>query len=86
LKLTFVGQNGQGKSTFIKAIVNEWIWRRYKVRADVQVGYFWIKAEYLDGEITLLQTMEDAAYRYKDSKCAIILVHSSFIGDDVEKR
>ena len=62
-KIAFVGQNGQGKSTFIKAIVNEFEYEgNIKLGHNVQVGYFaQNQAEYLDGEITLLQTMEDAA-------------------------
>jgi ATP-binding cassette subfamily F protein 3 len=82
-----VGQNGQGKSTFIKAIVNEFEYEGdIKLGHNVQVGYFaQNQAEYLDGEITLLQTMEDAATDTNRSKCAICWVHS-FRGDDVEKR
>jgi ATP-binding cassette subfamily F protein 3 len=62
-KIAFVGQNGQGKSTFIKAIVNEFEYSgNIKLGHNVQLGYFaQNQAEYLDGEITLLQTMEDAA-------------------------
>jgi ATP-binding cassette subfamily F protein 3 len=81
-----VGQNGQGKSTFIKAIVNEFEYEGdIKLGAQCTVGYFaQNQAEYLDGEI-LLQTMEDAATDTNRSKCAICWVHS-FRGDDVEKR
>jgi ATP-binding cassette subfamily F protein 3 len=38
-KIAFVGQNGQGKSTFIKAIVNEFEYD-IKLGHNVQVGYF----------------------------------------------
>jgi ATPase subunit of ABC transporter with duplicated ATPase domains len=53
-KIAFVGQNGQGKSTFIKAIVNEFEYEGdIKLGHNVQVGYFaQNQAEYLDGEIT----------------------------------
>jgi ATP-binding cassette subfamily F protein 3 len=69
-KIAFVGQNGQGKSTFIKAIVNEFEYEGdIKLGHNVQVGYFaQNQAEYLDGEITLLQTMEDAATDTNRSK------------------
>jgi ATP-binding cassette subfamily F protein 3 len=40
-KIAFVGQNGQGKSTFIKAIVNEFEYEGdIKLGHNVQVGYF----------------------------------------------
>jgi ATP-binding cassette subfamily F protein 3 len=83
-----VGQNGQGKSTFIKAIVNEFEFQGdIKLGHNVQVGYFaQNQAEYLDGEITLLQTMEDAANDTNRSKVRDMLGSFLFRGDDVEKK
>jgi ATP-binding cassette subfamily F protein 3 len=53
-KIAFVGQNGQGKSTFIKAIVNEFEYSGNIKLGHVQLGYFaQNQAEYLDGEITV---------------------------------
>ena len=87
-KIAFVGQNGQGKSTFIKAIVNEFEYQGdIKMGHNVQVGYFaQNQAEYLDGEITLLQTMEDAATDTNRSKVRDMLGSFLFRGDDVEKK
>jgi ATP-binding cassette subfamily F protein 3 len=87
-KIAFVGQNGQGKSTFIKAIVNEFEYQgEIKLGHNVQVGYFaQNQAEYLDGEITLLQTMEDAASDTNRSKVRDMLGSFLFRGDDVEKK
>jgi ATP-binding cassette, subfamily F, member 3 len=87
-KIAFVGQNGQGKSTFIKAIVNEFEYQgEIKLGHNVQVGYFaQNQAEYLDGEITLLQTMEDAATDTNRSKVRDMLGSFLFRGDDVEKK
>ncbi|MGH2664875.1 ABC-F family ATP-binding cassette domain-containing protein [Flavobacterium sp.] len=87
-KIAFVGQNGQGKSTFIKAIVNEFEYQgSIKLGHNVQVGYFaQNQAEYLDGEITLLQTMEDAATDTNRSKVRDMLGSFLFRGDDVEKK
>jgi ATP-binding cassette subfamily F protein 3 len=84
-KIAFVGQNGQGKSTF-KAIVNEFEYEGdIKLGHNVQVGYFaQNQAEYLDGEITLLQTMEDAAT--DTNRPRDMLGSFLFRGDDVEKR
>jgi ATP-binding cassette subfamily F protein 3 len=87
-KIAFVGQNGQGKSTFIKAIVHEFEFQgNIKLGHNVQLGYFaQNQAEYLDGEITLLQTMEDAATDTKRSKVRDMLGSFLFRGDDVEKK
>ncbi len=87
-KIAFVGQNGQGKSTFIKAIVNEFEYQgNIKLGHNVQLGYFaQNQAEYLDGEITLLQTMEDAAMDSNRSKVRDMLGSFLFRGDDVEKK
>ena len=87
-KIAFVGQNGQGKSTLIKALVNEFKYQGHiKLGHNVQVGYFaQNQAEYLDGEITLLQTMEDAATDTNRSKVRDMLGSFLFRGDDVEKK
>ncbi|MFL9830577.1 ABC-F family ATP-binding cassette domain-containing protein [Flavobacterium sp. ST-87] len=87
-KIAFVGQNGQGKSTFIKALVNEFEYDgTIKLGHNVQLGYFaQNQAEYLDGEITLLQTMEDAALDTNRSKVRDMLGSFLFRGDDVEKK
>ncbi len=87
-KIAFVGQNGQGKSTFIKAIVHEFQFEgSIKLGHNVQVGYFaQNQAEYLNGEITLLQTMEDAANDTNRSKVRDMLGSFLFRGDDVEKK
>lgn len=87
-KIAFVGQNGQGKSTFIKAIVNEIDYTgTIKLGHNVQLGYFaQNQAEYLDGEITLLQTMQNAANDTNRSKVRDMLGSFLFRGDDVEKK
>jgi ATP-binding cassette subfamily F protein 3 len=87
-KIAFVGQNGQGKSTFIKAIVNEFEYEgTIKLGHNVQLGYFaQNQAEYLNGEITLLETMENAATDSNRSKVRDMLGAFLFRGDDVEKK
>lgn len=87
-KIAFVGQNGQGKSTFIKAIVNEFKYDgTIKLGHNVQLGYFaQNQAEYLDGEKTLLDTMLEAATDTNRSKVRDMLGSFLFRGDDVEKK
>lgn len=87
-KIAFVGQNGQGKSTLIKAIMNEFDFTgSIKIGHNVQLGYFaQNQAEYLDGEKTLLDTMIDAATDANRSKVRDMLGSFLFRGDDVEKK
>lgn len=87
-KIAFVGQNGQGKSTFVKAIVDEIDYTgTIKLGHNVQLGYFaQSQAEHLDGEITLLETMENAATDTNRMKVRDMLGAFLFRGDDVEKK
>jgi ATP-binding cassette subfamily F protein 3 len=87
-KIAFVGQNGQGKSTFVKAIVNEFQYEgSIKLGHNVQLGYFaQNQAEYLDGEITLLETMTNAATDGNRAKVRDMLGSFLFRGDDVDKK
>src|SRR5690606_2337404 len=57
-KTAFVGQNGQGKSTLAKIIVDEIKYEGYlKLGHNVKLAYFaQNQAEYLDGEKTVLNT------------------------------
>jgi len=62
-RIAFVGQNGQGKSTLAKILVNEIDFKGHlKIGHNVEIGYFaQNQSEYLDGNKTVLQIMEDAA-------------------------
>lgn len=86
-KTAFVGQNGQGKSTLAKIIVNELKYTGHlKLGHNVQIGYFaQNQAEYLDGNKTILDTMIDAATEKTRSKVRDILGSFLFRGDEVEK-
>ena len=87
-KIAFVGQNGQGKTTLAKMIVNEIPFDGdLKLGHNVQIGYFaQNQAEYLDGNITVLQTMEDASTDSNRVKVRDMLGAFLFGGDDVEKK
>lgn len=87
-KIAFVGQNGQGKSTLIKAIMSEFEYDgSIKIGHNVQLGYFaQNQADYLDSEKTLLDTMIDAATDSNRSKVRDMLGSFLFRGDDVEKK
>ena len=87
-KIAFVGQNGQGKSTLAKMMVNEIDYEgAIKLGHNVEIGYFaQNQAEYLDGEKTLLATMEDAANDGNRMRVRDMLGSFLFGGDDVEKK
>ena len=86
-KTAFVGQNGQGKSTLAKIIVEEISYEgRLKLGHNVQIGYFaQNQADYLDGNKTVLDTMIDAANEKNRSKVRDILGSFLFRGEEVEK-
>ena len=87
-KTAFVGQNGQGKSTLAKIIVNEIKYEgNLKLGHNVQLGYFaQNQAEYLDGEKTVHDTMLDAATDGNRVRVRDMLGSFLFRGDDVDKK
>jgi len=87
-RIAFVGQNGQGKTTLAKMIVNEIDFDgKLKLGHNVQIGYFaQNQSEYLNGEITVLQTMEDAATDSNRIRVRDMLGAFLFRGDEVEKK
>lgn len=87
-KIAFVGQNGQGKTTLAKMIVNEIPFEgNIRLGHNVQLGYFaQNQANYLDGEISILDTMFHAANDSNRMKIRDILGSFLFRGDDVDKK
>lgn len=87
-KIAFVGQNGQGKSTLAKMMVGEIEFDgNLKLGHNVQIGYFaQNQAEYLDGEKTVLQIMEDASTDANRTKVRDMLGAFLFRGEDVDKK
>jgi len=87
-KTAFVGQNGQGKSTLAKIIVDDITYEGdCALGHNVMLGYFaQNQAEYLDGNLTLLEPMQDAATDANRSRVRDLLGSFLFRGDDVEKR
>ncbi|WP_172915792.1 ABC-F family ATP-binding cassette domain-containing protein [Capnocytophaga canimorsus] len=87
-KIAFVGQNGQGKTTLAKMIVGEIPFEgNIKLGHNVQLGYFaQNQANYLDGDMSILDTMFYAANDSNRMKIRDILGSFLFRGDDVEKK
>src|SRR5690625_2048363 len=86
-KIAFVGQNGQGKSTLAKILVNEIDYDGdLKIGHNVEIGYFaQNQADYLDPNKTVHDTMIDAADDKTRKKVRDILGAFLFRGDEVEK-
>ena len=86
-KIAFVGQNGQGKTTLAKIIVNDIPFDgKLKLGHNVQIGYFaQNQVDYLDGTKTVLDTMIDAANEKNRTKVRDILGAFLFRGDEVDK-
>ncbi len=87
-KTAFVGQNGQGKSTLAKMIISEISYDgELKLGHNVQIGYFaQNQSEYLDGELTIHDTMINAANEKTRSKVRDMLGAFLFRGDEVDKK
>jgi len=87
-KIAFVGQNGQGKTTLAKMIIGEIPYEgNIRLGHNVEIGYFaQNQAHYLDGELTLLDTMLNAANDSNRTKVRDILGAFLFRGDEVEKK
>jgi len=86
-KIAFVGQNGQGKSTLAKIIVDEINYSgAMNLGHNVQIGYFaQNQADYLDGTKTVEDTMLDAADERTRPLVRNILGSFLFRGEDVDK-
>ncbi|WP_037317233.1 ABC-F family ATP-binding cassette domain-containing protein [Salegentibacter sp. Hel_I_6] len=87
-KIAFVGQNGQGKTTLAKIIIDEISYEGHlKLGHNVQLGYFaQNQADYLEGEKTVHDIMIDAANEKNRSKVRDMLGSFLFRGDEVEKK
>ena len=87
-KIAFVGQNGQGKTTLAKIIIDEISHEgNLKLGHNVQLGYFaQNQADYLDGEKTVHEIMIDAANEKNRSKVRDMLGSFLFRGDEVDKK
>ena len=87
-RVAFVGQNGQGKSTLVKALLKEISAEgMLELGHNVQVGYFaQDQADELDGNLTALQTIENAAPEEMRKHARSLLGSFMFRGEDVEKK
>lgn len=87
-KVAFVGKNGEGKSTMIKAIMGEIDYEgTLKVGHNAKIGYFaQNQASLLDEELTVFQTIDHIAVGDIRTKIKDMLGAFMFSGDDINKK
>ena len=87
-KVSFVGRNGEGKSTLIKAIMGEIEFQgECQLGHNVEVGYFaQNQASLLDPNLTVFQTVDEIAKGDIRSQLKNILGGFMFSGDDIDKK
>ena len=87
-KVSFVGRNGEGKSTMIKAIMGEIDFEgECGLGHNAKVGYFaQNQASLLDSELTVFQTVDNIAKGDVRSHIKSILGGFMFSGDAIDKK
>jgi ATP-binding cassette, subfamily F, member 3 len=87
-KVAFVGKNGEGKSTLVKAIMGEIDFEGdLRLGHNSMIGYFaQNQAALLDGDLTVFQTIDNIAVGEIRTKIKDILGAFMFGGDDINKK
>jgi ATP-binding cassette subfamily F protein 3 len=87
-KVSFVGRNGEGKSTMIKSILGEIDFDgKCALGHNVKVGYFaQNQASLLDENLTIFQTVDEVAEGDIRTQIKTILGGFMFRGDDIDKK
>lgn len=88
-KIAFVGRNGEGKSTMIKAILGEIGVDQGECQLghNVKVGYFaQNQASLLDTSLTVFQTVDEVAEGDIRTQIKNILGRFMFSGEDIDKK
>lgn len=87
-KVAFVGKNGEGKSTMIKAIMGEIDYEgRLQLGHNSMIGYFaQNQASLLDGDMTVFETIDKVAEGDIRTKIKDMLGAFMFSGDNIDKK
>jgi ATP-binding cassette, subfamily F, member 3 len=87
-KVAFVGKNGEGKSTMVKAIMGEIDFEgKLQSSNNSMIGYFaQNQAALLDAELTVFQTIDQIAQGDIRTKIKDILGAFMFSGDNIDKK
>ena len=87
-KVSFVGRNGEGKSTMLKAMMGEIeVEGECALGHNAKVGYFaQNQASLLDPELSVFQTVDTIAVGEVRTQIKNILGRFMFSGDDIDKK
>ncbi|MDH0675311.1 ATP-binding cassette domain-containing protein [Empedobacter sp. GD03861] len=87
-KVALIGKNGEGKSTMIKAIMNEIDFEgKLEIGHNAQIGYFaQNQAALLDEDLTIFETLDRIAEGDIRTQIKSILGAFMFKGDDIDKK
>jgi len=88
-RVAFVGQNGQGKTTLAKILINNITATGGKIELghNIKIGYYaQNQSDVLHGDLTLLQTLENASPPEMRTRLRNILGAFLFSGEDVDKK
>ncbi len=87
-KVALVGKNGEGKSTMIKAIMNEIDFDgKLEIGHNAKIGYFaQNQASLLDEDLTIFETVDRIAEGDVRTQIKNILGAFMFKGDDIDKK
>lgn len=87
-RVAFVGKNGEGKSTMVKAIMGEIDYNgTLTVGHNIMIGYFaQNQASLLDEELTVFQTIDNVAKGEIRTKIKDLLGAFMFGGDSISKK
>lgn len=87
-KIAFVGKNGEGKSTMVKAIMSEIDFEgELRVGHNCQIGYFaQNQASLLDEDLSIFDTVDQIAEGEIRTKIKDLLGAFLFRGDDINKK
>jgi ATP-binding cassette subfamily F protein 3 len=88
-RVAFVGQNGQGKTTLAKIIVNELTLTggELELGHNVEIGYYaQNQSDSLHAKLTVLETMENFAPAEMRTQLRSILGAFMFSGEDADKK
>lgn len=87
-KVAFVGKNGEGKSTMIKAIMGEIDFEgKMQLGHNSMIGYFaQNEASLLDVDLTVFETIDQVAFGDIRTKIKDMLGAFMFSGDNIDKK
>ncbi|MCH5226331.1 MAG: ABC-F family ATP-binding cassette domain-containing protein [Muribaculaceae bacterium] len=87
-KIALVGSNGEGKSTFVKCVMNEFPYLGHlKIGHNVKIGYFaQNQAQKLDTTRTVFETLDDVATGDIRTRLKDLLAAFLFRGEEIEKK